>query len=173
MTHVKDNVILVDENNREIGVEEKLKAHEKGILHRAFSIFVFNSKKELLIQQRAKEKYHCPEIWANTCCSHPRPNETYEQAIHRRLKEEMGFDCELKKSFCFIYRAKFPNGLIENEYDCVFMGESDAIPNPNLKEVMDYKWISLEDLEKDIKQNPSKYSIWFKIALNKMEYNIK
>ena len=175
LTHnpMGDNVILVDKNNKEIGVEEKLKAHKKGKLHRAFSIFVFNSKKELLIQQRAKEKYHCGEIWANTCCSHPRPNETYNNAIHRRLREEMGFNCKLKKLFCFIYKVKFPNGLTEHEYDCVFVGKSNAKPNPNSKEVMNYKWISLEDLKNDISKYPNKYSKWLKISLSKMEYKLE
>ncbi|NQV08327.1 isopentenyl-diphosphate Delta-isomerase [Candidatus Woesearchaeota archaeon] len=161
-------VILVDKNNNEIGEEEKIKAHKEGKLHRAFSIFVFNSNDELLIQQRAKSKYHSECLWSNTVCSHPKPEETYNQAVHRRLKEEMGFDCELKKAFCFIYNTGFHNGLIENEYDCVFVGKSDKTPTPDPKEIMDYKWISLKELKKDIAKNPDNYSVWLKIALKKM-----
>ncbi|MBW2999926.1 isopentenyl-diphosphate Delta-isomerase [Candidatus Woesearchaeota archaeon] len=166
---VKQKVILVDKNNRKIGVEEKIKAHKEGKLHRAFSIFVFNSKGELLLQQRAKTKYHSEGLWSNTVCSHPKPNETYHQAIHRRLKEEMGFDCKLKKLFCFIYNTGFQNGLIENEYDCVFIGKFDGKPKPNPKEIMDYKWIPVKELKKDIIKNPNKYSVWLKIALNRIK----
>ncbi|MBU4308868.1 MAG: isopentenyl-diphosphate Delta-isomerase [Nanoarchaeota archaeon] len=162
-------VILINKNNRKIGEEEKIKAHKQRKLHRAFSIFVFNSKGKLLIQQRAKSKYHCAGIWANTCCSHPKPNETYNHAVHRRLKEEMGFDCKLKKLFCFIYNTGFKNGLIENEYDFVFIGKFDGEVKPNKKEVMNYKWISIKDLKKNIKKNSNKYSVWLKIALNKLK----
>jgi len=163
------NVILIDRKNRKIGIEEKLKAHREGKLHRAFSIFVFNSKGELLIQRRVKEKYHSGGLWANTACSHPKPNESYSCAVHRRLKEEMGFECKLKKLFCFFYKAKFENGLIENEHDCVFIGKFDGKIKPNKKEVMNYKWISMEELKKDAKKNPSKYAIWLRIALRKMK----
>lgn len=166
---MKEKVILVDKNNRKIGTEEKIKSHKEGKLHRAFSIFIFNSKDELLIQQRAKTKYHSGGLWSNSVCSHPRPNETYSQASHRRLKEEMGFDCKLKKLFCFIYNTGFQNGLIENEYDCVFVGKYNGKIKPNKKEVQNYKWVSLKDLEEDIKRNPEKYTIWLKIALNKIK----
>ena len=165
----KQQVVLVDKNNRKIGVEEKIKAHKEGKLHRAFSIFIFNSNTELLIQQRAKTKYHSGGLWSNTCCSHPEPNETFLQATHRRLKEEMGFDCKLKKIFCFIYNTGFQNGLIENEYDCVFIGKFNGKPKPNLKEVMNWKWISVKELKQDIIKNPSKYSVWLKIALKKIK----
>jgi isopentenyl-diphosphate delta-isomerase len=165
----KQQVVLVDKNNRKIGVEEKIKAHKEGKLHRAFSIFIFNSNGKLLIQQRAKTKYHSESLWSNTVCSHPKPNETYLQATHRRLKEEMGFDCKLKKLFCFIYNTDFLNGLIENEYDCVFVGKFDGKPKPNRKEIMDYKWISMKKLKKDIILHPNKYSVWLKIALNKIK----
>lgn len=165
----KEEVILVDKNNRKIGIEEKIKAHKEGKLHRAFSIFVFNSKGELLLQQRAKSKYHSGGLWTNTVCSYPRPNETYSQAIHRRLKEEMGFDCKLKKLFCFIYNTGFKSGLIENEYDCVFIGKFGGIPKPNYVEVMGYKWITMKKLKKDIKEHPKKYSVWLRIALNKLK----
>ncbi|HOW37266.1 MAG TPA: isopentenyl-diphosphate Delta-isomerase, partial [Candidatus Pacearchaeota archaeon] len=140
----------------------------EGKLHRAFSIFVFNPKGDLLIQRRAKEKYHCGGIWSNTVCSHPKPKESYNRAVHRRLKEEMGFDCKLKKFFCFFYKAKFPNGLTENEYDCVFLGKSNKSPKPNPQEVMDYKFISLKNLRKEISKNPRRYSIWLRISLKKL-----
>ena len=166
---MKQQVVLVDKNNRKIGVEEKIKAHKEGKLHRAFSIFIFNSRGELLIQQRAKTKYHSGGLWSNTVCSHPKPNETYLQTAHRRLKEEMGFDCKLKRLFCFIYNTGFQNGLIENEYDCVFIGKFDGKPKPNLKEVMNYRWISLKQLKQDILKNPNKYSVWLKIALNRIK----
>ncbi len=165
----KEYVVVVNKNNKKIGIEEKLSAHKKGLLHRAFSIFVFNSKGEFLLQQRAQIKYHSPGLWSNTVCSHPKPNETYKQAIHRRLKEEMGFDCELKKLFCFIYKAELPNGLIEHEYDCVFVGKFDGIPQPNPQEVMNYKWVPLKKLKQDVKNNSNRYTVWFKIALNKIK----
>jgi isopentenyl-diphosphate Delta-isomerase len=168
---VQDYVVLIDRNNKKIGVEEKMKAHIDAKLHRAFSVFVFNSKGELLIQQRAKEKYHCGGLWANTVCSHPRPNESYSKATHRRLSEEMGFDCKLTKKFCFTYKVKFDNELTENEYDCVFVGKFDGDPKPNPSEVVNYKWISMKDLKKDIKKSPEKYTEWLKIALKKMKYD--
>jgi|SRR3989344_7467897 len=162
-------VVLVDKNNKKIGVEEKIKAHKEGKLHRAFSIFIFNSNGELLIQQRAKTKYHSGSLWSNSVCSHPKPNETYLQATHRRLKEEMSFDCKLKKLFCFVYNAGFQNGLIENEYDCVFLGRFDGKPKPNPQEIMSYRWISLKELKQDIIKNPNKYTIWLKIVLNRIK----
>jgi len=162
-------VILVDKNNKKIGVEEKIKAHKEGKLHRAFSIFIFNSKEELLLQKRAKTKYHSKGLWSNTCCGHPKPNETYHQAIHRRLKEEMGFDCKLKKLFCFRYNLSLKGGLIENEYNCVFIGKFDREPKPNSGEVMDYKWISIKELKQDIIKNPDKYTAWLKKILKKIK----
>lgn len=162
-------IVLVNKTNRRIGIEEKIKVHREGKLHRAFSIFVFNSKKELLIQQRAKTKYHSGGLWSNTVCGHPRPGERYLQAAHRRLYEEMGFDCELRKTFCFLYEAVLNRGLIENEYDCVFIGRFDGKKNPNPEEIMNTCWISLADLRKDIEKHPEKYSAWLKIALNKIK----
>ncbi len=164
----KEYVILVDKNNRKIGIEEKIKAHKEGKLHRAFSIFVFNADGELLLQQRKESKYHSGGLWSNTACSHPRAGETYLQAAHRRLQEEMGFDCPLKKSFCFIYNTGFKNGLIENEYDTVFIGEFNGEPKPDKTEIMDYKWMGMKTLRKDIKKNSHLYSFWLKIALEKM-----
>ncbi len=162
-----DQVILVDSQDKAIGTAEKLKAHEEGKLHRAFSIFVFNSKNELLLQQRAKSKYHSGGLWTNTCCSHPNPIEPIEKTIHDRLQFEMGFDSELKHLFAFEYRAEFENGLIEHEYDHVFLGNYENNPNPNPDEVEDYKWISWSDLQTDLKQNPSKYTAWLHILMDR------
>jgi len=164
-----EKVVLVDKNNKKIGVEEKIKAHKEGKLHRAFSIFIFNSKGELLIQQRAKTKYHSKGLWSNTCCGHPKPNESYQQATHRRLKEEMGFDCALKKLFCFRYNLDLKGGLIENEYNCVFIGKFDKKPKPNSGEVMNYKWISIKKLKRDLIKNPNKYTSWLKKILKKIK----
>ncbi|MFQ6020532.1 MAG: isopentenyl-diphosphate Delta-isomerase [Candidatus Aenigmatarchaeota archaeon] len=169
-----EEIILVDENDNEIGFEEKIKAHMNGgKLHRAFSIFVFNSKGQLLIQKRAEDKYHFGDLWANTCCSHPRKGETLEQAVHRRLKEEFGFDCELKEVFSFIYKADFKNGLSENEFDHVFIGKYDGEVKPDFKEISEWKWINIEELRKDIQENPDKYTPWFKIAIDRVLENIK
>lgn len=165
----KQYVILVDKNNRKLGEMEKIRAHREGRLHRAFSIFIFNSKGELLLQRRQKTKYHSEKLWSNTVCSHPKPGETYLQAVHRRLKEEMGFDCPVEKQFCFIYNTGFHNGLIENEYDCVFVGTYDGEPQPNPTEIMDYKWIRLSELKVDIRKHPQKYSVWLKIALPRVK----
>lgn len=162
-------VILVDENDQQVGLMEKMEAHRKGLLHRAFSVFVFNSKGEIMIHQRAFEKYHSGGLWTNACCSHPREGETPEQAAHRRLGEEMGFDCELHKAFEFTYKAALDNELTEHEYDHVFIGTFDDEPNLNPDEVADYKFMSLEDLKEDISKNPKLYTEWFKIALNEVE----
>lgn len=168
---MQQKVILVDKNDQIIGSEEKMKAHQLGKLHRAFSIFIFNSKGELLLQKRQKIKYHCGGLWSNTCCSHPRPGETLQQATHRRLKQEMGFDCKLKQAFSFIYKAKFNNGLTENEYDHVFIGKFDGKPKPNKAEVDGWKWISINELKKDILKNSKKYTPWLKIMVKEyLEY---
>ena len=161
-----EKVILVDENDNETGAEEKIKAHKDGKLHRAFSIFVFNIKGELLLQKRAKEKYHSGGLWSNACCGHPRPNELLEVAAYRRLKEEMGFECTLVhlKSAGFIYKVKI-NDLFENEYDHIFIGRFNENPNPDPKEIEDYKWINQKELKKDISLNPDKYTYWFIASL--------
>lgn len=161
---MKDFVILVDENDNEIGIEEKMKAHEDAKLHRAFSIFIFNSKGEMLLQKRACSKYHSGCLWTNATCSHPRPGETVGQAAHRRLQEEMGFDAEFNKAFDFVYKAEFDHGLTEHEFDHVFIGNYDGPINLNSEEAEDYKWIELETLKKDIEENPENYTVWFKIA---------
>jgi len=164
---MKEFVILVDENDNEIGIEEKMKAHEDARLHRAFSIFIFNSNGEMLLQQRACDKYHSGCLWTNACCSHPRPGETVEQAAHRRLMEELGFDTDMRKAFHFIYKAEFDHGLTEHEFDHVFIGQYDGSINSNPDEVEDFKWIDLEMLQKEMKENPDDYTVWFKIALDK------
>lgn len=162
-------VILVDKNDREIGVEEKLKAHQKGKLHRAFSIFIFNSKGELLLQKRAKGKYHSGGLWSNTCCSHPRPGEELLAAARRRLKEEMGFSVELKEVGSFIYKTKVNNVLFEHEYNHVIVGEFNGEPKINPEEAEDWKWIYFEDLKKDIAVNPNNYTYWLKEILKNHE----
>lgn len=167
-----EEVILVDENDRQIGTEEKIKAHNKeGKLHRAFSIFVFNSKGEMLLQKRAMAKYHSGGLWTNVCCSHPKPNETIGETVHRRLKEEMGFDCHLKEIFSFKYKVELDNGLSENEYDHIFTGKFDGEPHPEPSEADGWKWMNIDDLKNDIKENPGKYTEWFKIIMEKyLEY---
>ncbi len=163
-----DELILVDENDKEVGFEEKLKAHQNGgKLHRAFSIFIFNSKGELLLQQRAKGKYHSALLWTNTCCGHPRPGESIEAQASRRLKEEMGFEYVLTEKFSFKYKVDFENGLSENEFDHIFFGKFDGAPKPDPNEAADWKWIGIEELKKDIKENPEKYTYWFKLCLDK------
>ena len=162
-----EQVILVDHNDNQIGLEEKLKAHQNGgKLHRAFSIFIFNSKGETMLQQRALTKYHGGGLWTNTVCSHPRVGETILQAAHRRLKEEMGFDCEMKEVFAFEYEAAMDKGLTEHEYDHVLFGTYNEDPKPDPKEANGWKWMSLEDLNEEIKNNPSAYTPWLKIALD-------
>jgi isopentenyl-diphosphate delta-isomerase len=163
-----DELILVDRNDNELGSEDKMEAHEKGKLHRAFSIFVFNSKGEMLLQQRAMTKYHCGGLWTNACCSHPNPGEKTINAAHRRLKEEMGFDCELKEVFSFIYKAVLDHGLTEHEYDHFFIGFCDKKITPNKTEACGYKFVKTDELLKAIKKNPEKYTPWFKIALPKV-----
>lgn len=162
------DVILVDNEDKEIGIEEKMKAHLDGKLHRAFSVLVFNSKGELLIQQRSKNKYHSAELWSNTVCSHPHPRQNILDEIHKRLKEEMGFDCPIRESFVFYYRKKFRNGLIENEIDHVFVGEYNGKVIPNPEEVSSFKWISIEELKEDLKKNPNKYTYWFKLIVRSL-----
>ncbi len=144
---------------------EKLEAHTKGLLHRAFSVFVFNSKNELMLQRRAFGKYHSEGLWTNTCCSHPMDGETIIEAGHRRLIEEMGFDCELNEMFKFIYRANLDNGLIEHELDHVITGLSDKTPHINTNEVMSFKWMTLENIKNEIKLHPNDYTVWFKIII--------
>lgn len=162
-----DYVILVDEQDNEIGVMEKLRAHELGKLHRAFSVFIFNDKKELLLQQRAINKYHSGGLWTNTCCSHPSPNETIKDAAIRRLYEEMGMTCDLKIINNFIYKTEFENGLIEHEFDYILTGISNLTPLINKTEVESYKWQQISEIQNDINLNPNQFTTWFKIAIQK------
>ena len=162
-----EHVILVDENDQQIGLMEKIEAHEKALLHRAFSVFIFNEKGELMLQQRAASKYHSPLLWTNTCCSHQRDGETNLVAGRRRLQEEMGFVTDITEVFSFIYKAPFDNGLTEHELDHVMVGKYEALPNVNKEEVEAYKWMQLEDVKKDIEDNPSIYTAWFKIIFEK------
>ncbi|EKE16552.1 MAG: Isopentenyl-diphosphate delta-isomerase, type 1 [uncultured bacterium] len=164
---MEEDINLVDNNGNRVGFIGKMDAHFQGKLHEAFSIFVFNKNNELLLQKRADEKYHSGGLWSNTCCGHPRANENLNSAVHRRLNEEMGFDCELKEVFSFIYNAKLPNALIEYEFDHVFIGHFEKTGiTPNPEEASDYKWIKLEDLKKDLETAPQEYTEWFKIILN-------
>ncbi len=158
-------IALVDTNDKVTGYDEKQKVHLEGLLHRAFSIFVFNSKGELMVHQRALEKYHSPGLWTNTCCSHLPEGMEMEEATHRRLVEEMGFDVELAYVDKFHYRIDFDNGLTENEIDHIYIGFFDGLPNPNAQEVESYEWISLYDLQRDVKANPHKYTYWLKHIL--------
>ncbi len=161
-----ERLILVNEHDEPIGFQEKLKAHELGQLHRAFSIFIFNQLGQLLIQRRALKKYHCGGLWSNTCCGHPRPNEDLEKAAHRRLAEELGFDCPLWKAFEFTYKIKFENELWENEYVHVIFGQYTKSPKLNPEEVSDWKWINLSILKKEIQANPEKFTYWLEKELS-------
>lgn len=164
---MEEKVILVDEEDNPIGLMEKLEAHQKALLHRAFSVFILNDKGEIMLQQRAANKYHSPNLWTNTCCSHPREGETTIEAGKRRLQEEMGFVTELSEVLSFIYKAPFDNGLTEHEYDHVLVGYSDAQPQINPEEVASWKWLSLEAIKEDILQTPEQYTAWFKIIFEK------
>ena len=159
--------MLVDEHDKALGTMEKMQAHHEGKLHRAISVFIFNSKHELLLQQRADGKYHSAGLWTNTCCSHPHPDEAPELAAHRRLKEEMGLDCNLKFAFTFIYKAHLDHNLTEHELDYVYIGVTDNLPKRNPAEVSDWKYISVHELDTDLKLHPTKYTEWFKICVNK------
>ena len=165
---MQTEVILVNENDEELGFMEKIEAHQKGLLHRAFSIFIFNKKGELLLQQRASGKYHSADLWTNTCCSHPVPGEDILKAAQRRLEEEMGFVTQLDFSFSFIYKTDFDNGLMEHEFDHVFIGNYDGPIAPNKDEVKDYCFMKIPSILEGIEQRPMKYTSWFKIALPKL-----
>ncbi|WP_339917658.1 isopentenyl-diphosphate Delta-isomerase [Yeosuana marina] len=168
----EENVILVNENDEQIGLMPKMEAHEKALLHRAFSVFVFNSKNQLMLQQRALDKYHSPGLWTNTCCSHQREGESNIQAGMRRLQEEMGFVVDLQESISFIYKAPFDNGLTEHEYDHIVIGKYNGTPEINPDEVADWKWMSLEDVKNDMVKNPQLYTEWFKIIFEKFYQHI-
>ncbi|MBU2928498.1 isopentenyl-diphosphate Delta-isomerase [Winogradskyella psychrotolerans] len=164
---IEEQVILVDENDNKIGLMPKMEAHEKALLHRAFSVFIFNDKNELMLQQRALHKYHTPGLWTNTCCSHQRDGESNLQAGERRLQEEMGFVTSLEEKTSFIYKAPFDNGLTEHEYDHIMVGYYNDNPNINPEEVANWKWMSLESVKADIAEHPQLYTAWFKIIFEK------
>ena len=163
----EEEVILVTPQDEPIGTMPKMEAHEKARLHRAFSVFIMNAQGETMLQQRAADKYHSPLLWTNTCCSHQREGESNIQAGKRRLREEMGFETDLRELFSFIYKAPFDNGLTEHELDHVMMGEFEGEPVLNATEVADYKWMKPEDIRNDIAQNPESYTVWFKIIFEK------
>ena len=169
----EENVILVNEFDEQIGLMPKLEAHEKAVLHRAFSVFVINNDNEIMLQQRASHKYHSPLLWTNTCCSHQREGETNLQAGSRRLFEEMGFKTELKELFHFIYKAPFDNGLTEHELDHVMIGYFDENPVINPLEVENWKWMKIEDIKADMALNPDIYTIWFKIIFDKFYHYLE
>ena len=160
---MEENVILVDVLDNQLGLMPKMEAHEKAVLHRAFSVFIFNDKGELMLQQRAAHKYHSPLLWTNTCCSHQRDGESNIEAGKRRLIEEMGFKTNLKEIFSFVYKAPFDNGLTEHELDHVMIGNFNGVPKINPDEVASYKWMTLEAVKKDIELQPNIYTAWFKI----------
>ena len=160
---MEENVILVDLLDNQLGLMPKMEAHEKAVLHRAFSVFIFNDKGELMLQQRAAHKYHSPLLWTNTCCSHQRDGESNIEAGKRRLIEEMGFKTNLKEIFSFVYKAPFDNGLTEHELDHVMIGNFNGTPKINTDEVASYKWMTLEAVKKDIELQPKLYTAWFKI----------
>ncbi len=160
---MEEQVILVNEQDEQIGLMPKLEAHQKGVLHRAFSVFIFNDKNELMMQQRALGKYHSPGLWTNTCCSHQRDGESSIEAGMRRLDEEMGFTTDLTEATSFIYKAPFDNGLTEHEFDHVLTGKFNEDPDINREEVESWKWMPLEEVAKDIRKNPNDYTAWFKI----------
>jgi isopentenyl-diphosphate delta-isomerase len=162
-------VVLVDLQDHPTGIMEKMEAHEKGVLHRAFSAFIFNDRNELMLQQRAFSKYHSPGLWTNTCCSHPREDELPEEAVHRRMMEEMGFDCGVEKAFDFTYKADVGQGLIEHEFDHVFIGHSNRKPEINPDEVSDWKYRSMDDIRQDMSKHPEQYTVWFRIAFDEVE----
>jgi len=170
---MEEHVILVDTNDKPIGLMPKLEAHEKGVLHRAFSVFILNSHGELMLQQRALHKYHSPGLWTNTCCSHHRDGESNLVAGKRRLEEEMGFVAELREVTSFIYKAPFDNGLTEHELDHIMIGQYEGNPNINTEEVADWKWMSIEAVREDINVNPQQYTVWFMLIFEKFYEQIQ
>lgn len=169
----EEQVILVNKNDEPIGLMNKLEAHEKAVLHRAFSVFILNDKNEIMLQQRANHKYHSPLLWTNTCCSHQRAGESNIEAGKRRLQEEMGFSTELKELFHFIYKAPFDNGLTEHELDHVMIGYYNDEPNINNDEAESWKWMKIEDIRSDMIVNPQLYTVWFKIIFDEFYHYIE
>lgn len=170
---MEEKVILVDEQDKETGTMEKMQAHTEAKLHRAFSVFIFNSEGELMLQQRALSKYHSPGLWTNTCCSHPRPGESTEMAAHRRMTEEMGFDCSFSEAFSFVYKAPFSNDLTEHEYDHVFIGVSNQLPVLNKSEVAAYRFGTMEEIRNEMQEDPERFTVWFRIAFDRVDQHFK
>lgn len=169
---MQEKVVLVSEQDEVLGLMEKMQAHENGLLHRAFSVFLFNSKGEMLLQQRAAQKYHSPLQWTNACCSHPRDGETYKQAAQRRLKEELGIECAIEQKFHFIYKADVGQQLWEHELDHVFTGTYEGAFELNPEEVAAVRYISMEDLDAEMKHSPEHFTEWFKIILEEYKHHL-
>tara|TARA_B100001250_G_scaffold391975_1_gene393371 strand:+ start:162 stop:686 length:525 start_codon:yes stop_codon:yes gene_type:complete len=165
----EEKVILVDKKDVQLGLMPKMEAHRKGVLHRAFSVFIFNSSRALLMQKRSMLKYHSPGLWTNTCCSHQRDRESTMDAAKRRLMEEMGLSVDIHEIFSFIYKADLKNSLIEHEYDHVLIGHTDFNPRVNINEVDEWKWMDLSFLEEDLDKNPVIYTEWFKIIFKRVK----
>lgn len=172
MSDQKNKVILVNAKDEWMGVMDKMEAHKTGVLHRAFSVFILNNKNEILLQKRAEDKYHSGGLWSNTCCSHPYPGESTQAAAHRRLQEELGFDCQLEEVFNFTYNSDMGNGLIEHEYDHIYTGQYNGVVNMNAEEVQDYKYISIEGLSEWMKNEPAAFTTWFHLAIPKFIQHI-
>jgi isopentenyl-diphosphate delta-isomerase len=169
---INQSLILVDNLDNPLGIMDKLEAHQKGLLHRAFSVFIWNKNKELLIHKRAANKYHSANLWTNTCCSHPQPNEATMNAAKRRLQEEVGFSTDIQHRFHFIYKTELENNLIEHELDHVFIGEYNGDFTPNPDEISETRWISIENLKKEIETKPDNFTYWFKEIISKYEDKI-
>ena len=169
---MEEKVVLVNDKDEILGLMEKMQAHENGILHRAFSVFLFNSKGEMLLQKRASQKYNSPNQWTNACCSHPRIDETYLEAAKRRLNEELGINCELEEKFHFVYKADVGQNLWEHELDHVFVGNYDSEIQLNTEEVAEVRYISMEYLDQEMKQNPELFTEWFKIILKEYQHHL-
>jgi isopentenyl-diphosphate delta-isomerase len=169
---MEEHVVLVDETDRPVGTERKLAAHVSGALHRAFSVFVFDGAGSLLLQRRARTKYHSGGFWANTCCGHPRPGESVHEAATRRLREEMGVGCELRSLTTFRYRADVGNGLVEHEYDHIFVGRFDGAPSPDPDEVEDWRWVTMGELTGEIARDADRFAAWFPPALGELRAHL-
>lgn len=169
---MEEQVVLVDPDDNPIGAAGKMDAHRSGALHRAISVFVFDSADRLLLQRRALSKYHSAGLWSNTCCSHPRPQEESASAARRRLREEMGIDCPLSERFGFVYRVEFDNGLIEHEYDRVYFGCYDGEPRPDPAEAMDWRWVEMPRLLEDLRRRPQRYSYWLAACIERVSLQI-
>lgn len=167
---MEERVVLVDENDAEVGTLEKQRAHQEGRLHRAFSVFVLNSRGEMLLQRRAAAKYHSPGLWTNTCCSHPRPGEPVDAAARRRLREEMGIDCALTPLFAFTYRAQVGPGLVEHEYDHVFVARHDGDPAPSPDEVDGWRWVPVDQVAREVREHPDAFTPWFRVVFARPDW---